>query len=72
MRVISSISKNITIVYFIQWVLVWWTANVVIYIACGSKYLTSLQSLILGLSLSVLSVVLAEVWVRFRNEKKHL
>lgn len=67
---IERISRNVTIVYFIQWVLVWWSANVVIYIIRGNKYLESWQSLILGLFLSLLSVVLADCWVWLRKKMK--
>lgn len=64
MAVIEGISRNVTIVYAIQWVLVWWVADVFIYIFRGSKYLPSWQSLILGLVLSTVSVVFAELWSR--------
>ena len=64
LRVIESISRNVTVVYFIQWVLVWWTANVFIYLARGSKYMEPGQILIPALLLSLLSVILAEAWSR--------
>lgn len=72
MNMIEGVSRNVTVVYFIQWVLVWWAADVVIYIARGDKYLPAWQTLILGLILSTASVVLAEVWTRFRKRRKAL
>ena len=75
MKVICGISKNITIVYFIQWILVWWTANVFIYIIrgahSGSQYMSSLPTLLLGILLSIISIVLAELVSRHRKKKEN-
>lgn len=64
MNAISNISRNVTIVYFIQWVLVWWAADFFIFIIRGDKILPVWQSLILGLVLSVASVFLADKWAK--------
>lgn len=71
-NIIEGVSRNVTVVYFIQWVLVWWTADVIIYIARDSKYLKSWQTLIFGLAFSTASVVLAEVWSKWRKHRKAL
>ena len=63
---IESVSRNVTVVYCIQWTLVWWAADVILYIAKGSKYLAAWQSLLLGLSLSTASVVLAGAWEKIK------
>lgn len=68
--VIEKVSRSVTVVYVIQWTLVWWVADVLIYIVRGSKYLPSLASLGLGLVLSTLSVVIAQFWMRFKKKRK--
>lgn len=68
--VILRTSKNITIVYFIQWVLVWWTINLFIYLIRGSKYLTPIPGLILGIILGFASVILADLWSESRKKKR--
>lgn len=68
--IIEKVSRSVTAVYVIQWTLVWWTADVLIYIVRGSKYLPSFVSLGLGLLLSTLSVVIAQFWMRFKRKKK--
>ena len=70
MKIIEQISRAVTSVYFIQWILVWWAANVVIYAVRGSKYLESWQTLILGLILSTVSVVLGVCYQRWLKSRK--
>jgi len=67
---VGKVSKNITIVYFIQWVVVFWTADLVIYIIRGDQYLADWQMLILGTALSVLSIYLAGLWRKFITKKE--
>ena len=68
---VERLARNVTVVYVIQWVLVWWAADVIIYIARGgNKYLSDFQSLILGLILSIASVVIAAVWRNLKNKSK--
>ncbi len=62
-----SVSRNVTIVYCIQWTLVWWAADVFIYIMTGSQYMESWKTLLLGLILSFASVVFAEIWRKFKK-----
>ena len=69
-KVIELISRAVTSVYFIQWVLVWWTADVIIYAVRGSKYLQSWQTLIIGLILSTASVVLGVYYQRWLKSRK--
>lgn len=68
--IIEKVSRSVTVVYVIQWTLVWWTADVLIYIVRGSKFLPSFVSLGLGLVLSTLSVVIAQFWMRFKKKRK--
>lgn len=64
------ISRCLTAIYVIQWVLVCWTVDFLIKILRGTTYLDTLPALLLGILLSVLSVVLARVWYNLRHRKK--
>ena len=70
MGVIETISRAITSVYFAQWVLVWWTVNVFIYVIRGDKYLDSIPTLILGLILSVASVLIGVFYQKQLKKRK--
>ena len=67
---ITRISKNITVVYLIQWVVVWWFADFFLYIFRGSKYMSSIPTLYIGVTISVVSILLAEVWSKHEQKKK--
>ncbi|MCR5453107.1 MAG: heparan-alpha-glucosaminide N-acetyltransferase domain-containing protein [Lachnospiraceae bacterium] len=70
----NHISRNINVIYFIQWVLVFWTVDLIIYVITGSTHLDQIPALIVGIILSILTVILSDVWVNLRrrisNEKK--
>ena len=66
---IERISRNVTNVYIIQWVLVWWVANFFIYIIRGDKYLPEGITFVIGLVLSFASVALAFVWQEYKERK---
>ena len=70
MKIVETVSRAVTSVYFIQWVLVWWTADVVIYAIRGSQYLESWQTMILGLVLSFVSVFLGVWHMRWLRARK--
>ncbi len=67
---IESVSRNVNSVYCIHWVLVWWTVDLALYCIRGSVYLTPLPAYLLGLALSVISILLAEVWSRIKKNYK--
>ncbi len=60
---ISRLSKNVTAVYFIQWVLVWWAVDFFTFIIKGDVLIAPIPALILGLILNIISVILADVWI---------
>ena len=66
---ITAISKNITEVYIIQWTIVWWFANVFLMIIRKSKYMDSIPTLIAGVIISIMSIVLADLWKKSRVKK---
>lgn len=67
---IMSVSRNVNIIYCIHWVLVWWTVDLLLYYVRGTSYLKPVPAYFLGLLLSIISMLLAEVWVRFKNYVK--
>lgn len=66
---IESVSRNVNSIYCIHWVLVWWTVDLLIYNLKADPYIKPIPAYFLGLGLSIISMLLAEVWTRF---KKHL
>ncbi|MBQ6380689.1 MAG: DUF1624 domain-containing protein [Clostridia bacterium] len=67
---IESVSRNVTAVYCIHWVLVWWTVDLFIYCLKGDSYLSNVPAFFLGLGLSTLSIFLAQVWSQFKIQLK--
>ena len=67
---IESVSRNVNYVYCIHWVLVWWTVDLFIYCVKGDTYLEPIPALLLGFLLSVVSMLLAEVWARAKQNYK--
>lgn len=65
-----NISKNITSVYCIHWVLISFIVNVWMYIARGTTLLTSWQIVCLGSAISILSIVIAHYFRKFREGGK--
>ncbi len=59
---IERVSRNINSIYCIHWVLVFWTVDLLIYCIKGDPYLKPGTAYILGLGLSIASMLLAEVW----------
>ncbi len=70
MGLMEFLSRNVTGIYCIQWTLVWWSCDVFVYIIRGDKYLPSWQQLILGLCLSFATAALAQVWSKFKADRK--
>ncbi len=69
-KAIESVSRNVNIVYCIHWVLVWWTVDLVLYCVRGTSYLGPVTCYLLGLALSIISILLAELWSRFKKNYK--
>jgi uncharacterized membrane protein len=67
---IESVSRNVNSIYCIHWVLVWWTVNGFIYIIKGNPYLKPIPAYFVGLVLSIISMLIAEVWSRIKQNYK--
>ena len=67
---IESVSRNVNQIYCIHWVLVWWVVNLLLFNVRKTPYLRPVPAFFLGLGLSVLSMLIAEVWTRFKNNVK--
>ena len=67
---IESVSRNINSVYCIHWVIVWWVIDLALYCIKGDTYLKPVPAFFLGLALSVISMLLAEVWSRAKTYYK--
>ena len=67
---IESISRNVNTSYCIHWVLVWWIVDLLIYCVKGDTYLAPLPAYFLGLVISIVAMLLAEGWVRFKMNYK--
>ena len=61
-HIVEFVSKEITNIYVLQWILVWWIANVFIYISIGPKYLDWIPCLIIGTAISFASVFIDYIW----------
>jgi hypothetical protein len=59
------ISNLITPVFFIQWILVSWVADVLFVVKFGTPYVGVIPTLAVGVVLSVLSMYLADKWMYF-------
>lgn len=67
---IESVSRNVNSIYCIHWVLVWWTVDLLIYNIKGDPYIRPVPAYFLGLVLSIVSMLLAEVWTRIKTNYK--
>ncbi|MBQ6265001.1 MAG: hypothetical protein IJK60_06075 [Clostridia bacterium] len=63
---VENVSRNVNSVYCIHWVLVFWTVDLLIYNIKPDPYLIPIPAYFLGLGLSILSILLAEVWSRIK------
>ena len=67
---VYSISKNITAIYFFQWVLVWWFADLFLVLLKGDTYMDVWPTFAVGVVLSALSVWLGDRWMNFYKSRK--
>lgn len=65
-----SISEYITPVYFIHWIFVSFSVNVLMYIVRGTTILTPWQSIVLGLAIIVVSIIIAHFYTKIRGRCK--
>lgn len=70
---IEYVSRNVNSVYCIHWVLVFWIVDVLFYNFRDDPYLTSAEALIIGVALSIMSMLLAQIWsqtkIYFKRKK---
>lgn len=69
-RVIETISRDITPVYFFQWVLVFWVCDLLVVIKNGTPYMDVLPTFVIGVILSLLSLILGNMWMEFYRGRK--
>ena len=67
---IESVSRNVNSIYCIHWVLVWWTVDLLIYNLKGDPYIRPVPAYFLGLALSIISMLLAQVWTQIKTNFK--
>ncbi|MCR5208568.1 MAG: acyltransferase [Eubacterium sp.] len=67
---IEYVSRNVNSVYCIHWVLVWWTVDLFIYSIKGDPYIKPIPAYFLGLALSIISMLLAQVWLQMKMNYK--
>lgn len=65
----SSVSRNITQIYCIHWVILSFAVNVALYAIRGTQVLSVPAVLLLGTAISIVSIALAHIWSGYR--KKH-
>lgn len=69
---IESISRNVNSVYCIHWVIVWWTVDLFIYLIRGNQYLEPQVAVAIGAVITVVSIVIADLWSKFKYRRKDL
>ena len=63
------VSRSLTTIYVIQWTLVWWSVDLIVYVMRGSKWIDPLPALLLGVVLSAASALLAGLWQSIRHRR---
>lgn len=64
---IIRVSRSVTIVYCIHWVLVYWSIYLGLVLLKGDPYLAPIPALMLGIFLSIVSILLAQGWTQFKT-----
>lgn len=64
-QIVGKIGKNMTAFYFIHWILVSFVIRLGLYVATGTQELSTGKALVLAVVITVLTLVLADLW----NEK---
>jgi hypothetical protein len=68
---VGNISRNITRIYVIQWVLVWWFADLILIVINGTKYISTFSAILWGIVLELASILLANLWGNYQNKRKN-
>ena len=68
---VGNISRNITRIYVIQWVLVWWFADLILIVINGTKYIPTISATLWGIVLELASILLANLWGNYQNKRKN-
>ena len=66
-RLSQKISRNITSIYCIHWVLVVYITNLGLYIWRGTQVLPVWQTLLLGAAIEIAAIYIAAIWQRIRK-----
>lgn len=69
---VITISRSLTSIYVIQWILVCWICDLLLHLIRGTVYLDTLPALLVGIVLSAASVLLARLWVNRKYGKKRI
>ena len=69
-KLCQGISRNITSIYCIHWVLVIVVTNLVLYIAGGTQELEPYRTVLLGCGISAVSVLTAHLYEMWKNKKR--
>ncbi len=67
---IEAVSRNVNSIYCIHWVLVWWTVDLAVYCIKGDTYLKYSYAFLIGYAITVVSIILAHFWSKFKAERK--
>ena len=66
-RVIESISRNINTTYSIHWIIISFVVNVGLYILRGTQVLSVPMTMLLGTTISVISILMAYGWTAVKK-----
>lgn len=69
MSLTRGISENITLVYFIHWVLVSLVVNLCMYVLRGTTLLDPWQILVLGSAISIVSIIIAHYITKWKKRR---
>jgi len=68
-KFLIGVSRGITSIYCIHWVFVTWITNVLLYVIRGTQELPVWQTLLLSLAILVVSLILSQLWRKFKKGK---
>lgn len=70
-QILVNASKHINSIYCIHWVLVVISTDLVLYIVRGTQILPPYLSVLLGVGISIVSVILANIWTEFIKRREY-
>lgn len=68
-KFLIGVSRGITSIYCIHWVFVVWITNVLLYVIRGTQELPVWQTLLLSLAILVVTLILSQLWRKFKKGK---